>query len=148
MRIHPGADGEFILYEDENDGYNYEQSKSSRIRITWDDAAQTLTIAARKGQFNGMLMERTFNIVAITPDNNPADLHASAYHATVKYDGTELSIRINPKDNPSEISAPAIGNERLNTDKVYDLQGRRINMPNSMRPKIAVSKTHGVVVMR
>jgi alpha-D-xyloside xylohydrolase len=54
IRIYPGADGEFTLYEDENDNYNYEKGLYSTIMFTWNDAANTLTINDRNGNFPGM----------------------------------------------------------------------------------------------
>ena len=53
LRIYPGADGDFTLYEDENDNYNYEKGVYATIPLHWDDKAQTLTIGDRKGQFPG-----------------------------------------------------------------------------------------------
>jgi alpha-D-xyloside xylohydrolase len=63
LRIYRGADGQFTLYEDENDNYNYEKGTYATIPLSWNDATQTLTIGERKGQFPGMLQERTFHIV-------------------------------------------------------------------------------------
>ena len=63
IRIYEGADGESVLYEDENDTYNYENGKFSNIKFTWDDASQKLTIGAREGEFSGMPETHTFNIV-------------------------------------------------------------------------------------
>ena len=63
IRIYEGADGEFVLYEDENDTYNYENGKFSKIKFTWDNANKRLTIGAREGQFPGMPEDHTFNIV-------------------------------------------------------------------------------------
>ena len=37
LRIYPGADGEFVLYEDENDNYNYERGQYSEIRFNWNE---------------------------------------------------------------------------------------------------------------
>lgn len=51
IRIYPGADGEFVLYEDENDNYNYEKGAYSTIKFTWDDANRTLNIAIGKVLF-------------------------------------------------------------------------------------------------
>jgi alpha-D-xyloside xylohydrolase len=65
LKIYPGADGRFTLYEDEFDNYNYEQGQYSEIPITWNDASQTLTIGERKGSFNGMLKNRKFKIEII-----------------------------------------------------------------------------------
>ena len=53
VRIYRGADGDFMLYEDENDNYNYEKGAYATIPFHWNEAAQTLTIGERKGQFPG-----------------------------------------------------------------------------------------------
>jgi alpha-D-xyloside xylohydrolase len=66
IRIYPGADGEFTLYEDENDNYNYEKGIYSLISFKWNDARKTLTIEGRKGQFPGMLKNRSFSIVLVS----------------------------------------------------------------------------------
>jgi alpha-D-xyloside xylohydrolase len=66
LRVYPGADGDFVLYEDENDGYAYEKGAHATIAMHWDDAGKTLTIGAREGSFPGMLRERTFKVVVGT----------------------------------------------------------------------------------
>ena len=33
LRVYRGADGQFTLYEDEGDGYNYEKGQSATIPI-------------------------------------------------------------------------------------------------------------------
>ena len=63
LRIFPGADGTFILYEDEGDSYRYESGTYATIPISWSEKDQTLTIADRIGSFPGMLKKRTFQIV-------------------------------------------------------------------------------------
>lgn len=63
IRVYGGNNGEFTLYEDEGDNYNYEKGKYSTISFKWDDKLQTLTIANRTGSFTGMLANRKFNIV-------------------------------------------------------------------------------------
>jgi Alpha-glucosidases, family 31 of glycosyl hydrolases len=60
MRIYPGADGEFVLYEDENDNYNYEKGAYSTITFHWDEKNRILIISDRNGHFPGMLEKRTF----------------------------------------------------------------------------------------
>jgi alpha-D-xyloside xylohydrolase len=65
LRIYPGADGSFTLYEDENDNYNYEKGVYSTIAFHWDDAHRRLTIDARNGEFPGMLKTRTFQLVIV-----------------------------------------------------------------------------------
>ncbi|WCT10430.1 TIM-barrel domain-containing protein [Mucilaginibacter jinjuensis] len=67
IRIYPGADGSFTLYEDENDGYNYEHGIYSLIDFKWNDKAHTLTISNRQGTFPSMLKTRIFNISIVAP---------------------------------------------------------------------------------
>ncbi len=82
IRVYPGANGSFTLYEDEGDGYNYEKGIYTTIPFTWDDRSHTLTIGQRQGQYPGMLTKRQFNIVF--PDGNSQ---------TVSYDGSQLTIK-------------------------------------------------------
>jgi alpha-D-xyloside xylohydrolase len=70
INVYPGANGKFVLYEDENDNYNYEKGVYSTINFIWDDKKKTLTIDDRNGSFSGMLQSRTFQIMM--PDNNKA----------------------------------------------------------------------------
>ena len=42
LRIYPGANGDFTLYEDENDNYDYEKGVHATIPMHWDDAAHSL----------------------------------------------------------------------------------------------------------
>ncbi|MCF0179730.1 MAG: glycoside hydrolase family 31 protein [Bacteroidales bacterium] len=60
LNIYPGADGDFTLYEDEGDNYNYEQGECTEIAMHWNDKTQSLTIKPRVGSFKGMLKSRTF----------------------------------------------------------------------------------------
>ena len=63
LRVYPGADARFVLYEDEGDSYNYEHGAYTTITITWDDSRRQLTIGERQGAFKGMLTQRRFTIV-------------------------------------------------------------------------------------
>ena len=83
LRIYPGADGSFLLYEDEGDSYNYEKGAYSTIAFQWNDRTRTLTIADRQGSYPGMLQSRQFTLVL--PDGK---------QQTVRYDGTQLTIRL------------------------------------------------------
>ena len=82
MRIYPGADGSFTLYEDEGDNYNYEKGYYSTITFTWNDKARTLTIGTRQGGYQGMLLSRKFTIVL--PDGQQKVVDYAANEVTVK----------------------------------------------------------------
>lgn len=91
IRIYPGADAEFTLYEDEGDNYNYEKGRFSEIRFSWNEAARRLTIAPRKGNFKGMLSNRKFHIVWVGKNSGAGDVPMKAAK-TVEYDGKVTSV--------------------------------------------------------
>ena len=83
IRVYPGADGSFVLYEDEGDSYNYEKGAYSTIPFTWNDKSRTLTIGERKGFFIGMWATRQFTLVL--PDGSTK---------VVSYDGSTLAVTL------------------------------------------------------
>lgn len=93
IRVYPGADGSFTLYEDENDNYNYENGAFSTIDFKWDDKARKLTISDRRGTFPGMLEKRRFNIVLVGPASPSGDTPMPPA-ATVTYTGKQQTLRL------------------------------------------------------
>ena len=83
----------FTLYEDEGDNYNYEKGAYATIPIQWNEAKQTLTIGERRGEFPGMLKQRTFRIVWVSPGNGAGIPSAATPDAEVSYNGTALDVR-------------------------------------------------------
>jgi len=63
VRVYPGANGTFSLYEDAGDDYGYLKGESSHITFTWNDLKHSLQIAARTGAFPSMLNTHHFTIV-------------------------------------------------------------------------------------
>jgi alpha-D-xyloside xylohydrolase len=92
IRVYPGADGRFTLYEDDNETYAYEKGQSARYELVWNDASRTLNIGARKGGFPGLVRKRTLNIVIVGADNASAVGSAPATRAVV-YSGKPLRLR-------------------------------------------------------
>ena len=83
LRIYPGADGHFLLYEDEGDNYNYEKGQYSTIAFHWNDRSRTLTIADRQGSYPGMLQKRQF--VVVLPDGRQQTVHYEGKMKTVRF---------------------------------------------------------------
>ena len=83
IRVYPGADGSFTLYEDEGDFYHYEQGSYATITFGWNDKSRTLTIGTRQGDYKGMILNRKFTIVL--PDGTAK---------SVDYDGNALTVRL------------------------------------------------------
>ena len=94
IRIYPGADGEFTLYEDENDNYDYEKGKYSTITFKWDDAKKTLTISARKGSFPGMPAEHKFKIVRVENNKGMGINPGEMFDKVVTYNGKKVVVNL------------------------------------------------------
>ena len=92
LRIYREAEGDFTLYEDENDGYNYEKGVYATIPFHWDDAKQTLTIGERKGAFPGMLTERRFHTVFVGEGHGTGISAERKPDKMVTYSGKELVV--------------------------------------------------------
>ncbi|MCK4879616.1 MAG: DUF5110 domain-containing protein, partial [Bacteroidales bacterium] len=93
LRVYTGADTEFLLYEDENDNYNYEKGVYATIPIQWNEEQQNLTIGRRKGKFPGMLKERTFNIVWVREGHGTGVEPAGDPDHTITYSGKQIVIQ-------------------------------------------------------
>ena len=92
LRIYRGADGDFTLYEDENDGYNYEKGVHATIPFHWDEAKQALTIGERKGDFPGMLAVRGFQIVFVGENHGVGTLSENKPDHMVQYSGKQITV--------------------------------------------------------
>jgi alpha-D-xyloside xylohydrolase len=90
LRIYPGADGDFNLYEDEGDSYRYEQGAHALIPIHWDDAARTLTIGDREGRYPGMAAGHTFNVVIVTSGHGIGGETTTTPNKTIQYKGAKI----------------------------------------------------------
>jgi alpha-D-xyloside xylohydrolase len=95
LRIYPGEDAEFELYEDENDNYNYEKGIFAIIPINWNEKKRTLIIGERQGEFPGMLKVRTFNIVIVSLNHGIGSNICQKPDRTILYDGKEQIIEFN-----------------------------------------------------
>ena len=51
IRVYPGDDGNFTLYDDAGDGLGYQRGEFSAVRLTWKDRSRTLSIASRDGTY-------------------------------------------------------------------------------------------------
>ncbi len=85
IRVYQGADGAFTLYEDEGDNYNYEDGAFSEIELVWDDSENQLRVMDRKGNFNGMLEDRVFEVVLIKENE--------LTKKTIEYSGEESVLK-------------------------------------------------------
>lgn len=94
LRIYRGADGQFKFYEDENDNYNYEKGRFATFTLSWKDATHQLLISDTKGQFNGMLKQRTFNIVLVNGTHGANVGITAKADKVVKYSGKAMVVSL------------------------------------------------------
>jgi alpha-D-xyloside xylohydrolase len=92
LRVYQGANGNFTLYEDEGDNYNYEKGAYATIPISWSEATHTLQIGKRRGTFPGMLKERMFLIVWVSPGHGAGASSTDKADVVVHYSGKELKF--------------------------------------------------------
>jgi alpha-D-xyloside xylohydrolase len=84
LRVYPGRNGSFELYDDEGDGHGYERGARATIALAWDDASRTLRIGARQGQFPGMAVRKAMRVRCATG-------HESV---PVDYTGAAVSVKM------------------------------------------------------
>ncbi|MCU0461581.1 MAG: DUF5110 domain-containing protein [Bacteroidales bacterium] len=92
LLVYTGRDCAFTLYEDEGVNYNYEKGKCSTIKFNFKNETGELTIDDRKGEFQGMLKERTFNIKWITKEKQVPFTFEITKDTKVVYNGEEITV--------------------------------------------------------
>ena len=93
IRIYPGANAKFTIYEDDSETYNYEKGERATYDLVWNDAARTLSIGPRQGSFPGMVAERELKIVLAVPDRNAGIKEGSFAVKTETYTGTPVEVK-------------------------------------------------------
>ena len=96
IRIYPGANGDFNLYEDGGDNYDYEHGAYSVIPFHWDEKSRRLTIGDRHGSFPGMLEHRTFHAVIVREGHGAGITSSSPPDVTIEYHGKATPVRVLP----------------------------------------------------
>lgn len=86
IRVYPGADGGFTLYEDDGETYAYERGERATTALRWDDARRTLHIGARQGRYRGMVMRRELRVRLMAPPDQ------IGHTRTVQYQGRALAL--------------------------------------------------------
>lgn len=93
LMVYAGANGQMTLYEDDGQSYGYEKGELSRIPISWDDAAKTLTLGARSGSYPGMLTTRTVQIVLVNASKPVGFSFTPQADQMLSYTGEAISAK-------------------------------------------------------
>ncbi|WP_042719731.1 TIM-barrel domain-containing protein, partial [Flavobacterium sp. B17] len=86
IKVYAGNDGNFTLYEDEGDNYNYEKGNYTLIPFKWNDKKRKLQIETRFGFYRGQTNNRIFNLEII-------GINREVITKKVFYEGNELTIK-------------------------------------------------------
>lgn len=87
LRVYPGADADFVLYDDAGDGSGYERGEHALIALRWSEERQQLAIGQRQGSFPGMAGSVKFRVDFVGGPASPLLL---------AYDGQEQRISPGP----------------------------------------------------
>lgn len=102
VNVFPGAEGEFTLYEDGGDSKDYEtQYATTRITSTVADNRQTVTIAPRRGSYDGMPATRHMT-VRMVGRTMPGSVRVNGQETGCRYIGDELSFDIALPETPGD----------------------------------------------
>jgi alpha-glucosidase/alpha-D-xyloside xylohydrolase len=82
IRIYSGADGNFVLYDDDGNSLDYLKNGGTWTMFKWNDAAKKLEISQDK-RTQDKLVEREFNVLLL-----PA-----GEHKTVKFSGAPVEVK-------------------------------------------------------
>lgn len=91
IRIYPGADAQFTLYEDDNETYRYEKGERASYVLNWNDKTRTLTVGSRQGSFPGMVQKRRLNLTLVAPDRGTG-IATSPPMKVIDYDGRPARV--------------------------------------------------------
>ena len=94
VRIYPGANGSFKVYEDENDNYNYEKGKYATYTFNWNDNKHTLTISDTRGVYAGMPKNHQFDIVLVKGRHGSDEEETAGADKLVNYRGKAITIKL------------------------------------------------------
>ncbi|KAF0092842.1 MAG: glycosyl hydrolase family 31 [Puniceicoccaceae bacterium 5H] len=94
LRVYPGADASFTLYNDAGTTYDYEDGAYAEIEVHWDDAKHTLSLSDRHGSYADMPDARTFRIVVVDATHGNTLQPTTTPQKTVHYHGQAMQVKL------------------------------------------------------
>ena len=137
LKLVPGADGETQLYEDAGDTQDYQNGAYCTTVISQQRTSSgvLLTIAPREGSYEGMPMERAYEVVVLLAERpSTVTLNGEACQDWTYDDDTKtltLNIPTSSCDSRLEVSIDnastgiaSTGSVEMVAERYYDLMGR------------------------
>lgn len=94
IRVYPGADATFTIYEDDNETYNYEKGEYATYSLEWNDRAKQLKLGAREKSFPGLVSKRELRPAIAQPGKNAGIKEASKIEKTINYQGQSSVVEL------------------------------------------------------
>lgn len=94
IRVYPGANASFTYYDDERDNYNYENGAHTTIDMKWNDASQTFTLEAQKGEYEGMPQSRKIWLVKVEKGKGIGLPNKEQADKEIVYTGEKIEIKL------------------------------------------------------
>ena len=91
LRVYPGTDGCFELYDDEGDNYNYERGAYAWTGISWNEQKNTLTFFERTGSFDTLIEERDYALVVVREGHGTGLEPTTDSDGLIRYAGHMMS---------------------------------------------------------
>lgn len=93
LKIYPGSDGSFTLYNDQKDGFGYKTGASSLIKFNYSEKDKAVEISAVNGSFEGM--ESAFKIgISIVYEGKEGCGMDTTAKTIVEYKGKKLKVKL------------------------------------------------------
>ena len=158
LRVYPGANGSFTMYEDEGDNYTYETGKYATIPITYVDNPKNVIIGARSGSFTGMDAKKVFNIVYVSSNHGAGEGQTAAPDTQLVYTGAQVSIipvsilpsrqtgfsampsQVTMRTATKTVQFPSVYSGKTKEIELYDCNGRLVRAFVTAGQRIDLSK--------
>lgn len=100
VRVYPGADASFRLFEDDGVSQAYKQGQAATVDFAWNDSRSELTIGARQGSFPGMPQLRTLHVVRVSHGHGAGVAPVDVPDKVARYDGKAVVVDLGPAPVP------------------------------------------------
>lgn len=93
IRVYPGADAQFVLYDDQGDDFGYQTGQSSKIVLSYSEKSRSFEIGSIEGNFENMTVDRKLKVVLVDVQNGNG-AKPTATGTIIDYKGKKLKVKL------------------------------------------------------